>query len=420
MRFLLEQEHLATAGAQVQVINYKTVVLLRMTMTRYLQKNVFRSLLLTGLIIILSGCTPPEPAPILTEYPEDFQFVSAYYGEQGSLRGYGEQRIQLLTPYAFIGASDFLIVDISDPTKPNLISKHRGAWGQVDDLVISDQVAFIVSKDYGLEAIDISSYAHPVTVGSFPHKNSLATRIIVINEQYAYYYVPELDSFDRDGQWYRHRPKWYLLNIDDLTNIQMIKEVTNLAEPMTIKNNYVYAAGRKLEDGKIVGILQIIDISDIINPIVIHESRLKNMNIFDVSIVDQVAYVSVGGNIRFLNISDPHSPKWLENDLSNVGHFENMEIAGDIIVGGFIYSLEVKIESDSVKIVPIGSLNRDKLDNELCGSGVFPAYDSEHNLISAPCPPSFSNAGANDIAFMNGYVYVVIELAGLLIFKLPQ
>ncbi len=97
-----------------------------------------------------------------------------------------------------------------------------------------------------------------------------------------------------------------------------------------------------------------------------------------------------------------------------------MEIAGDIIVGGFIYSLEVKIESDSVKIVPIGSLNRDKLDNELCGSGVFPAYDSEHNLISAPCPPSFSNAGANDIAFMNGYVYVVTELAGLLIFKLPQ
>jgi len=196
--------------------------------------------------------------------------------------------------------------------------------------------------------------------------------------------------------------------------------MTNLADPMAIKDNYVYAAGRKLEDGKVVGILQIIDISDVENPSVISESRLANANIYAISIIDQVAYISVGGSIRFLNVSDPHSPRWLENDFTNVGHFEDMEIEGDVVVGGFIYSLEVEIDDDSVNIMPLARLDRDRLDRELCRNGVFSTFNSEGDLMNATCPPSFSNVGANDMAFKNGYVYVVTELAGLLIFKMPQ
>lgn len=263
----------------------------------------------------------------------------------------------------------------------------------------------------GIEIIDVSNLTRPVRADQYKHTNGLATPMVIVNH-YLYYYVPE-------GDYSSPTPRWHILDISSPQQIRFVGEVFDLYEPMAVSDHYILATRRV--NNTAASLFQIIDVVDNTAPVALSEIRIESLWVYGIEVRDDLAYVSAGSGLRILDISDPYVPTMIRDDLTLIGSFAHMDMADNIIVGDFIFALEIELQGQSVDIVPLARLNIEKFMETFCGSDIsLPNYSGEVKTVLCSVPSASFDQAPNDIAIANGYVYVASKRAGLLIFQIPQ
>lgn len=70
--------------------------------------------------------------------------------------------------YAYVASGQyFYIIDISDKTNPTLVSKYIPRDGNIHDIAIQDNYAYLTAYEDGVHVVDISDPTNPYAVGYF-------------------------------------------------------------------------------------------------------------------------------------------------------------------------------------------------------------------------------------------------------------
>jgi hypothetical protein len=349
-----------------------------------------------------------DPGEIRWNYPKNIEFVTGYFGDEEQREKWYLHQMELSHPYLFLAAPDLIVLDISDPGSPRQLAKHPLNWQSVDKMVIAGDYLVLTSQWHGLQIFDITDPAKPVKAGSIIHKNNGPTSALAI-DHYVYFHAPYPTS---DPETYFQTPRWYIIDIFNPDTPEIIREVNNLGKPIALVGNYLYAAfhGFDTQSQKISPMVQIIDISDRVNPVIIGELFLPG--VYDIEVTGQVAYVSSGSGLIILDISDPTAPKVIRDDLYNIGSFPYLDSEDNILVGGNIYAVTIEPKEASINVQPLGKLDSRDLRGLLCSGEV-----SEAGQVSQrACGTGFRG---KDIALHNGFIFVADEYAGLLVYKIP-
>ncbi len=386
-----------------------------------LVKKALQVTALTVSVIILIGCSILEradPGSVRWNYPNDLPFVSGFSIQADSWANAGVMRVEIVDTYAFLTTieADLIVLDISDPTKLIVVSEYEVGWGRVDDMTIQDQLLFLVSQDEGLVIVDISDPTNLVKKGKYAQQSDRPTSIVVI-DQFAYFYAPVASNkLPEEAGWLYQEPHLYILDITDVNSPKLVRDLSEIAQPMAISNNYLYTGGRWTdgpEPGQGGSKLQVIDVSDPANPIRVSEVRLQGW-IHDIAIHDNMAFIGLGNGINIIDVSDPIMPQIIRDDLYRIGTFHRIAFEHNILVGGFVWVVQAELAHDTVDVRPLARLDQRKLGNRLC-SGPHTA-DAEISY----CSPIGFHGTSNDIALNNGYVYVATDVNGLLIFNVQN
>ncbi len=147
--------------------------------------------------------------------------------------------IQNEIAYIDINGEGFAIIDVTDPTDPQVLSRNTKDEGyslgdMVKDIAIKNDYAFLVGYDSGLNILDISNKAQPVisySYGEIPGTtDSLNAQSVEIIDDVAYI------ATDGDGL--------IALNISDISDISILGfynlTSNTRADKVYIEGNYAY------------------------------------------------------------------------------------------------------------------------------------------------------------------------------------
>lgn len=208
------------------------------------------------------------------EDPNNLILVGSWYVQGGS----GAESINGRYPYVYVGDSDMRaglsILDISDPTAPNLVGSYHN-FIRVGDIELKDNYIYIADPSMGVHIIDVEDPTAPNLVSTINYIPGGAYGIYLKNNY----------AFVSDGG-----PR--LLHIIDITqpNIPVLVATYNIPGgiigKMFVKDNYLFTG---TEEG-----LSIIDIQNILNPIVISSLNISGDR--------SVTKVYVEGSYIFVNV----------------------------------------------------------------------------------------------------------------------
>ncbi len=203
----------------------------------------------------------------------------------------GADKVVVAGNFAYVLAYNFYIFDISDPSKPTLVSsfKHNDL---ANDLYINGTFAYVVysivsEANTGLKILDISDPTNPVQTG--------------FSTTY------DLDNIDGKGDYvYTLNSATAWLHIIDVSNpsnpvVKSKLDMKGQTNDITVVGDYAYVANRL--DG-----LRIINISDPSNPIEVGFYDTDNLA-FGVSVSGGLAYVADGScGLLVIDITKPSDP----------------------------------------------------------------------------------------------------------------
>jgi hypothetical protein len=230
--------------------------------------------------------------------------------------------------YAYVGVGQrLMVVDIADPTQPNLLGESPPLPNRVRDIAVNGSTAY-VAYGTGLAVVDVSDPAHPALVGEYQEppdpRDTQTVREIAMHVQ---------ASADV-----------YLLGSDDRLRVVEVSEpskptlLSAVSEPngaMVVSGNNVYLA----TDGAGV---HVIDVSQGLAPAELaHFDDGKRAT--DLAIANGYAYVAedpifpqgqhgpiVGGGLRNFDIADP-------SNSVEMGFFETHERNGLQLADSTVY-----------------------------------------------------------------------------------
>jgi hypothetical protein len=138
------------------------------------------------------------------------------------------------------------VIDISDPTHPAQVGLYKSAW-RILAVTVSGNYAFISDWDALLRVVDVSEPAAPKHVGTIPGDYPSGVRKIVVSDNIAYLVT------GRDGL--------RLFDITDLAHLRRLSsfDLPDNVEAIALRGNYAYLAGD-------YGGLQVVDCSNPAHP----------------------------------------------------------------------------------------------------------------------------------------------------------
>ncbi len=184
----------------------------------------------------------------------------------------------------------FEIIDVSDPGHPTLVASLNivdlvpGVRGRI---VVSDTLAFVLGQNY-IHVIDVSVPENPVYLSVWDYGMSADIEISGNLAFIANYF------------------EFRILDISNIQSPQSLGYIPGDMNGICLKDNLIY--------GVISGYpakLQVIDFSDLQNPIVITNFELPGSNSStggDIAVASSNAYVVNGRNMWGVNITDPFNP----------------------------------------------------------------------------------------------------------------
>jgi len=182
------------------------------------------------------------------------------------------------------------IIDISDPSNPNLLGNYN-TWREAYGVYVSGNYAYVADGSGGLKIIDISNPTSPTLIGSCGTSGSAYD--VYVSGGYAYVANVSIDSYGLK-----------VIDITDPTHPLLVGSCYTSGSPhgVFISGNYAYVA-----DGS--GGLKIIDISNPTSPTLIGSCDTSGWA-YDVYVSGGYAYVADGecAEFKIINISEPTSP----------------------------------------------------------------------------------------------------------------
>jgi hypothetical protein len=211
---------------------------------------------------------------------------------------------------AFIstGRDGLYIVDISDPSEPQLLNNPQDVLA-ADYFDIEDGIAYLAGWDRQLQIVDVSDPARPLVLNT-------------ISTEYNPGGIDAVGDLLYTGQ--------YPLVIYDISDPGAPVEVGRAAGDFFLRDIQVIGELAYATDN--TGRLDIFDVTDPANPFVISRTEVGR-NLEAVDVVDSVAYVTTsgGGSLKVIDVSDPAMPVILSSSTRGGGR-------GVRVVDGRLYS----------------------------------------------------------------------------------
>ncbi len=242
--------------------------------------------------------------------------------------------VEVVDQIAYISDPDYglRIVDVSDPTNPQLIGTYQ-VFNYCGYVTVLDNVAYLLVLEEGLLALDVSSPDSPRLLGTYP-LSVLSPSFVTIRDDIAYvanynygFRLIDVSNPAEMVQLFEYEMEGYIHNLALEGNLLYLADgeayikVFNVSDPanpvllneselpgeaswITVQDGIAYIASRF--DG-----LQIVDVSDFMNiqPIATIE-HIGNAQY--VLVQDQTLYLlSEGSGLRVYDIADPVEPSLL-------------------------------------------------------------------------------------------------------------
>ena len=220
-----------------------------------------------------------------------------------------------------------LIINISDVSNPTLISNFQKNEASVFDAKYYDNCIFVAHGREGLVIVDISNITNPKEIGSLDNTGIVWTFEIVNNIAFVVDRVQGLE----------------ILNVSNKANPYVLSRYSGQPFDVQIENNFAYIAagiGKGLE---------IIDITDLYNPIKVSQFSTGVEDAVSVTIKNGLAYLSSRKNgLNIISISNPYN-------LIFINKFKDSElgVTWEIMIhDGFAFIAD---ESDGLEIIDINN-----------------------------------------------------------------
>jgi hypothetical protein len=326
-----------------------------------------------------------------------------------------------------------IILDLSDPAEPEIVSSSQNEEA-LYDIYVQNEYAFI-SDITGLLIYNISDPTSPFWVGSLLG-DDLSSYCVIAYGEFAYlggfkklqtilitdpsqpqliaaYEIPyaiQKLCFANDHAYTGHLLGFGIIDMHNVEYPMIAAYKTNLGPTniwdIELAGNYAYLAGS-------MGSLQIVDISDPLNPIMV--GYFSGIGSYGVHVVDSLALATClpRPHFRIYNVSDPANPQLLgSNNLSgtDICAFDNYAYIADREILNIIDFSDptdpVLVNSlqtpDSIKCIFIS----DTLAYIAYGSGLLRIFD-----ISDPVNPALLSSYeaeivAEDIFVSDGIAYL--------------
>ncbi|MBI1800177.1 MAG: hypothetical protein HYR71_00930 [Chloroflexi bacterium] len=250
--------------------------------------------------------------------------------------------------YAYVADEDngLQIIDVSKPFKPRLVAGYDPG-GIAQHVAVSGHYAYLAADFGGLFVVDVSDPANPVEVGSFD--TSGHTIDVSVLGKYAY--------------------------VNDDENGLVIFNIANPARPFPIGQNASLGGGAIYLPGNgllyaATDALQIVDISDLTQPVVLSTYRSPN-NLTDIAVAGTLAYVvDYYNGLYIFDVSTPANPLPL-GSVRGTGGTNRV-----VVVGNYAYladwgGLNIVDISDPYHPVTVGIFPMGATDVSVSGSYAY-------------------------------------------------
>ncbi len=224
--------------------------------------------------------------------------------------------------YAYVANGNYglSIIDIAHPKKAKLL-KNFETGSFANDLTVQDNYIYIAELSDGLSIIDVSNPSNPIKKSTFETYKALS---VTVNGAYAY--VADGSNGIR------------IINISDPVNPVEVShfETNGTANNIFVAGDYAYVADGT--DG-----LRIISISD---PANLNEvASYSNIHAYRVDISYKYAYVTDewDGLLHILDLSNPANPQ-------EVGYFDSHDISGVDALRNYAYISDSRAGLQIIKI----------------------------------------------------------------------
>lgn len=211
--------------------------------------------------------------------------------------------------YITNGPDGFRIIDITNKKPPNVVGICKTPQSAMCGIVKEDN-AYVADVN-GLQIIDISDKQNPKVIGSCKIDSGI-NNLIYINGNYAYTSYRNVVNEETE----------YGFQIIDITNLENPIKLGNLTVfgspiDVIIDDNYIYVLEVKYEEDNRYPKLQIIDITNKNNPYIIGDLDLSNLssgNAYNFSKSGENILIAFGeGGMLVIDTNKKEEPKIISN-----------------------------------------------------------------------------------------------------------
>jgi len=270
---------------------------------------------------------------------------------------YGGFDMQISDSLLYLTWFGLTILDISQPTEPQMIARYTEDFYW--KLHVLDDTVYLAAGYSGLQILDTSDPTTPQAVGGYPTGGG--AQDVWAYDDYAY--VQDVGFFGDIG-----------LHVIDISDPH-IPEVVGYLPSIFVSE--LYAVGDNLYlalDG-----LKVFDISDLSDPQLV--THIDGIDVSAIDIVENRAYVMTNSALKVLDITDP-------DNLSEIGHY-GVSNGQDIVIEGNLAYLACA--GEGLRILDVSNLGNiyqiSQWDSVNFARDVF--VEDNHVYIGDDVPPFY-------------------------------
>ena len=338
--------------------------------------------------LLLVGCrASPFDYP---RYPRASEYITSVDGHQRDVadekfsiysRDLADTYVQHLAvseSYLFAARCGLTIFDISLPEQIRAVGSYQDEC-VIDDLVITDDLAYLATTDKKILVLDVSDPTQPERLATYEYEddsNVLASGLVV-KDEFLYFYTPlEIPpasnssyaprSEYRGAGWYLEVPLWQIVHMrqdESGIHFERVGRVEEVGRPTLLDGRHIYATSEwfQPEISQIGSRLQVLEIQSDGEVIIVFD-RILPVRIRDMKIYGDTLFVSLGANVQAWDISNPRKPVELDtqyNAAGAIGNFWTIDVDDKNLLGQG-HSLRYERDGDIVRFRLLASISTPK------------------------------------------------------------
>jgi hypothetical protein len=295
--------------------------------------------------------------------------------------------------YVCGASSALLIMDISDPNDPEIVNEFQVENNTIDECLIDDNIMYAATRNQEVRIYDISDPINPVQIGSFYEQYH---HVVDLYLQENLLYVASGNAGLR------------ILDVSDPSSPFIVSEIdvdANSISGVVAIEGFAFATDWNTWVGDYPGI-HIYDVSDLSNPIEISTLWLSTDGSADLVIRDNYLYVAAEtADLRIIDVSDPYNPVQVGIDDPQYGNATEVELFQDFaFVADGVRGLRVVDVQDPYNPVQVGyydtpghAVALHAMDQYVYVADINYLHIFDHSDATFPPSASLTLAGINTV-----------------------